>query len=327
MHHYPHVPTTSTARRFNFRRFFVGEGPQAPPYFLNNRRVYILPTKQGLVFAILLFAMLLGSINYNNNLGYILTFLLASLTVVTIFMTYRNMLFLRIGPAMSIPFFAGKRATIPVQIDNQHYSSRFAIEYHLPKSKPVIVDIPANAASTIQLPVIFAQRGIQPLPRFVVATTFPLGFFRAWSHVELQQSVLVYPQPGNDKVLPQLSAGEKEGEKHHGPGDDDFEGLRNYQVGDSFYRVHWKSAARHHVLQTKQYIGSANSELWINWEDSRFTDIEKRISQLTQWVMLAANTGIAYGFRIPGVEYSLSTGLAHRNNCLKALALYGAIDV
>ena len=321
------MPTTSTARHFNFKRFFVGEGPQAAPFYLNNRRVFILPTKQGLIFAILLFAMLLGSINYNNNLGYILTFLLASLTVVTIFMTYRNMLFLRIGPAMAIPVFAGKPSTIPVLIDNQDYSTRFAIEYHLPKTKPLICDITANAGYTIHLPVTFAQRGIQALPRFVIATTFPLGFFRAWSHVELQQSVLVYPQPGNDKVLPKLSAGKKEGEKYHGAGDDDFEGLRNYQVGDSFYRVHWKSAARHHVLQTKQYIGSANSELWINWDDSRFTDIEQRISQLTQWVMLAANTGIPYGFKIPGMEYPLSTGLRHRNNCLKALALYGAVDV
>lgn len=320
------MPTTSTLKRFNFRRFFVGEGPQVPPYYLHHRRVYILPTKQGLVFAILLFTMLLGSINYNNNLGYILTFLLASLSVVTIFMTYRNMLYLRIGPARSTPVFAGKRSTISVQINNQHYATRFAIEYHLPKAMPDYCDIPANTESAIQLPVTFAQRGLQPLPRFVVATTFPLGFFRAWSHVELQQSVLVYPQPGNDRVLPPLSAGKKQGEKHHGAGDDDFEGLRNYQIGDSFYRVHWKSAARHHVLQTKQYIGSENSELWINWDDSRFSDTEKRISQLTQWVMLAASSGIPYGFRIPDVEYPLSTGLPHRNNCLKALALYGASD-
>jgi len=320
------VSTTSTARRFNFRRFFVGEGPQAPPYYLQHRRVYILPTKQGLVFALLLFAMLLGSINYNNNLGYILTFLLASVSVVTIFMTYRNLIFLRIGPALSTPVFAGKPATIPVQIDNQHYSARVAIEYHLPKTKPVICDIPANAESTLHLPLTFAHRGLQPLPRFILATTFPLGLFRAWAHVELQQAVLVYPQPGNDKALPPSSAGGKEGEKHHGAGDDEFEGLRNYQVGDSFYRVHWKSAARHHVLQTKHYIGSANREVWINWDDSRCTDSEKRISQLTQWVLLAANTGVPYGLRIPGVEYPLSTGLPHRNNCLKALALYGAND-
>lgn len=279
------------------------------------------------MFALLLFAMLLGSINYNNNLGYILTFLLASLAIVSIFMTYRNMLYLRIGPALSSRVFAGKYSTIPVQIDNQNFSARYAIECRLPKTEPVVCDIPANAQSTIHLVINIGQRGSRPLPRFIVATTFPLGLFRAWSHVELQQSVLVYPKPGNDKVLPQLSEGKKEGEKHRGAGEDDFEGLRNYQIGDSFYRVHWKSVARHHVLQTKQYAGNASSELWINWDDSRYTDIEQRISQLTQWVLLAENSGIPYGFRMPGVEYGLSSGLSHRDSCLKALALYGAKDV
>ncbi|MEJ2398588.1 MAG: DUF58 domain-containing protein [Gammaproteobacteria bacterium] len=247
------------------------------------------------MFAVLLLAMLLGSINYNNNLGYILTFLLASLCVVTIFMTYRNMLFLRIGPAILTPVFAGKDAVIPVQVDNQQYSTRFAIEYHLPQDKPTICDIPGNARPSIQLPVNFTQRGYRPLPRFIIATTFPLGLFRAWSHVQLHQSVLVYPRPGNDRILPQLAVGQKQGEKLHGAGDDDFEGLRNYQVGDSFYRIHWKSAARYHVLQTKQYVGSANTELWINWEDSHYTELESRISQLTRWVMLAHDTGIPYG--------------------------------
>lgn len=321
------MSTTSTGRRFNLKRFFIGEGPQAPPYYLHNRRVYILPTKQGLVFAVMLFAMLLGSINYSNNLGYILTFLLASLSVVTILMTYRNLIFLRIGPAVLTPVFAGKPAVIPIQIDNLHYSARYAVEYHLPKEKPIICDITANANSTLHLPITFTQRGMQPLPRFIVATTFPLGFFRAWSHIELQQSVLVYPKPGNDKVLPPASTGEKEGEMHLRAGDDEFAGLRNYQAGDSFYRIHWKAAARHHVLQTKQYIGSADSEMWVKWDDSRFADVEQRISQLTQWVLLAANTGLPYGFRIPGVEYPLATGLVHRNNCLKALAMYGVGDV
>jgi len=321
------VPTTTTARRVNFRRFFVGEGPQVPPYYLHHRRVYILPTRQGLVFAVLLFAMLLGSINYNNNLGYILTFLLASLTVVSIFMTYLNLLYLRVGPAVISPVFAGKFSKISVQTDNQGYSGRVAIEYYLPDQKSTICDIGVNAITTMQLRVNYPRRGVQPLPRFVLATTYPLGMFRAWSIVELEQSVLVYPQPGNDRVLPQLSAGSKAGERGFSRGDDDFEGLRRYQVGDSFYRIHWKSAARHHVLQTKQYIGSTNNELWIDWDDSRYTDVELRISQLTQWVLLAANAGISYGFRIPGMEYDPSTGLGHRNRCLQALALYGKGNV
>jgi len=304
----------------------VGEGPQTPPYYLNNRRVYILPTKQGLVFAILLLAMLLGSINYNNNLGYILTFLLASLGVIAMLMTYRNLLYLRVGPALPSTVFAGKPVRIPVQVDNHRYADRYAVEYHLPKAIPVSGDFAANSQSTMLLPITFSKRGLQALPRFIVATTFPLGLFRAWSHIELQQTVLVYPQPGHDKVLPVTAAGKREGDQQHAAGNEDFEGLRNYQHGDSFYRIHWKSAARHHVLQTKQYIGNASSELWIDWKDSRYEDIEKRISQLTQWVLLASSLGMPYGFRIPGTEYALSTGLSHRNHCLKALALYGAVN-
>ena len=39
---------------------------------LGRRRIYILPTRQGLGFAVLLVAMLLGSANYDNGLGYVL---------------------------------------------------------------------------------------------------------------------------------------------------------------------------------------------------------------------------------------------------------------
>lgn len=311
-------------RRHNLRRFFVGEGPKTPPYYLHQRRVYILPTRQGMVFAMLLFAMLLGSINYNNNLGYILTFLLAGLSVVSIFLTYRNLLHLSIGPAITVPVFAGRDSSIAINIDNRKYASRKAIEYHFPKMQAEISDLAGNSISTIHLPVRYTHRGMQPLHRFIIATSFPLGFFRAWSHVELEQKILVYPQPGKDKILPQLTAGYKQGDMLRGQGDEDFEGLKNYQPGDSFSRVHWKSAARHNVLQIKQYMDGTSNELWIKWDDSFYSDIEKRLSQLTQWVLLADRAGIAFGFRIPGIEYAISTGMQHRNNCLKALALYGS---
>lgn len=305
------------------KRIFVGEGAQKPPYFLHSRRVYILPTRQGLIFGVLLFAMLLGAINYNNNLGYILTFLLSSLMVVTILMTYRNMLYLKIGPAILKPVFAGKDSTIAIKVDNHNYSSRFAIEYHLPKAEFSICDINANDTSTINLKLNFPRRGLHALPRFILETTYPLGMFRTWSHVELDQAILVYPQPSNDRVLPGSSQGTKEGQHHPTKGSDDFEGLRNYHAGDSLYRIHWKSSARHHHLQTKLYNGNAADELWLRWEDSKHNDIEKRISQLTCWVLLAYKTGLPYGFKIPGSEFNPMVGITHRDNCLQALALYG----
>ncbi|MGD8886577.1 MAG: DUF58 domain-containing protein, partial [Gammaproteobacteria bacterium] len=70
--------------RLNLERFFEGEGPFDGPVDLTQRRIFILPTRQGILFAIVLVIMLIGSINYNNSLGYLLTFLLASVAVVSI---------------------------------------------------------------------------------------------------------------------------------------------------------------------------------------------------------------------------------------------------
>jgi len=297
------------------------------PYLLNYRRVYILPTKHGLMFSILLLAMLIGSINYNNNLGYILTFLLASIIVVGIFLTYHNILFLKVGPATLKPVFAGTHSSLPVQIGNKNYSARFAVECYLPKQAHVIGDISANASTALDIEMYFSQRGLKTLPRFIIETTFPLGLFRAWSPIELKQSVLVYPQPATDTRLPSTSAGDQEGHHHQTRGNDDFEGLKNYQLGDPLSRIHWKSAARYQTLQTKHYVGNASDELWINWHDSTHDDIEKRLSQLTKWVILAEAAGLPYGFRIPDIEYGLSTGIQHKNNCLRALAFYGITRV
>ena len=45
------------------------------PVVLDRKRIYILPTRRGLLFAVFLLVMLLGSINYALSLGFVLTFL------------------------------------------------------------------------------------------------------------------------------------------------------------------------------------------------------------------------------------------------------------
>ena len=43
------------------------------PHTLRRNHIYILPSRMGLLFLLVLVAMLLASINYNNNLGLLLT--------------------------------------------------------------------------------------------------------------------------------------------------------------------------------------------------------------------------------------------------------------
>ena len=317
------LKTLANTRWLDFKRFFVGEGPQPAPYFLHYRRVYIFPTRQGFIFGLVLIAMLLGSINYNNNLGYIFTFLLASLAITTIFFTYQNLLHLNVGPAVCKPFFANQPANLAIQINNRRFGNKYALKAHFPQHEPVYFDVAANEIITINLPLTFASRGEHGIPRFTLETNFPLGLFRAWSPIHLNQTILVYPTPSNDKQLPQNSFGMHTGQHAAVLGNDDYDGLRNYQLGDALHRIHWKSAARHQTLYTKQYIGSAATELWLDWTNSTLGDIEFRLSQLTRWILLADAAGISYGLRLPESVIQPNSGAEHKHLCLRSLALFG----
>jgi hypothetical protein len=67
------------------------QGSDALPLTLDRRRIYILPTRFGVLYAFALFAMLLASMNYNNSLGFGLTFLLGSLALVAMLHCHRNL--------------------------------------------------------------------------------------------------------------------------------------------------------------------------------------------------------------------------------------------
>ncbi len=67
------------------------QGPDPAAVNLHRGRIYILPTGLGVAFGVMLFAMLLGSLNYANNLGLALTFLLAALALVAMHACPRNL--------------------------------------------------------------------------------------------------------------------------------------------------------------------------------------------------------------------------------------------
>ena len=65
--------------------------PPAREVTLDQRRIFIFPSLTGLFFACSLLVMLLAAINFENNLSYALTFLLATLFIVATLHTYANL--------------------------------------------------------------------------------------------------------------------------------------------------------------------------------------------------------------------------------------------
>ena len=296
--------------------------PEPGEVFLSQRRVYVLPTRHGHVFFIALVLMLVGSINYNLALGYVLTFLLAGMGTVCILHTVRNLAHLHVSAGRAGAVYAGDRVLFRVHVENRTRSARHAIRL-LCEDAQAWIEVPAGSGTDGDLAIVAAQRGWMQLPRVTLETRFPLGLLRAWSYVRPDVRALVYPRP-DDGALPPPQPQPDTGEHlAAGAGTDDYAGLRTYQASDSPRHMAWKAIARSEDLLTKQFSGRTASELWLDWDALDGMDTEARLSRLARWVLLASQRGLRFGLKLPGLEVPLDEGAAQRDLCLRELALYG----
>ena len=310
----------------NFRQsvadwIFRAQVPESSPVTLVQRRIFILPTKQGYLFAITLVLLLLASINYALSLGFTLTFLLASMAGVALLHTWRNLAHLSLRPGRCDPVFAGDIAHFSVNVETPS-QARFSIAVRRRGDEPVYADIVPSETASIALPMNAARRGILRCGRLEVFTRYPLGLFHAWSYVDFGLTVLVYPRPDPFAGTPPANARSQSEEGIPVPGDEEFSMLRAYRPGDTPRQIAWKALAREQGLLTKEFSATASSELWLDWDEARAAGTEARLSILCQWVLQAEDFGQAYGLRLPGREVAPSRGEAHRTRCLEALATF-----
>ena len=141
------------------RWFRRRQGPDGDSIELHQRRIYILPTRIGLGFGLVLFTMLLGALNYSNNMGFALAFLLTSLTVVSIHHCQRNLADLRLTVDGCTPVFAGEMIECSVRITNPGRSARFQISAGPAAALTPPVDLAAEGSGTLRLSLPTSRRG------------------------------------------------------------------------------------------------------------------------------------------------------------------------
>jgi uncharacterized protein (DUF58 family) len=325
------MSTTGTATRRDVqprRRLadwlFHRRGREPAPVRLTQRRIFLLPTRQGLFFALVLLVMLGGSINYGLSLGFVLTFLLASMAVVSIVHAFRNLAGLEVSVAPAGRAFAGGTIRFDATFANPRRLARYSVAIAHPDGEAQSTDCPAFGTGQCMLRIAAPARGRLYPGRLVVFTRHPLGLFYAWSYVEPDRFAIVYPAP--ETVAAPLPAGTTGDGRRTGAqdGQDDFAGLRPWHPGDSPQRIAWKAVARGQGLLAKQFVAEAGSIAWFAWEDTPASlGDEGRLSRLARWVVEADAAGIAFGLRLPGQVLPPAAGEAQREAALEALALYG----
>jgi uncharacterized protein (DUF58 family) len=291
---------------------------------LGTRSIYILPTRHGLVFTLVLLALLIAAVNYANALAYLLTFLLIGMAIVSTLHTQRNLLGLEITATGGDPVFAGEVAHFRLCVRNAGPARRALLvdTGHPPRT---VFDVPARDTRCVSLAAPAARRGWLECPPLILATDYPLGIMHAWTRrLRLPARCLVYPQPA-ERDGPRGWPAEG-GEGGSGPlrDSEDFASLRAYQPGDPLAHISWKTLARGQGLYTKDFRAPGAPSVWLDWEAFAPHATEPRLSLLTRAVLDADEAGVRYGLRLPNAALAPANGPQHRAACLEALALYDA---
>lgn len=305
---------------------------------LDRRRVYILPTRAGMLFAAAMLMMLIGSINYSLQLGFLLTFLVTSMALVAMYHTHRNLARLSLTAHQAENVFAGDLATFEITVHNPTPEARYALEFEpLKPSHPILeaigpdlpvqpitnADIPASGSRDVRVAVATRVRGKLSCPRLRVETRFPLGLWQAWAYYTPPLTAIVYPVPEqNAPPLPMVASGDAEQETGLAVAGDEFAGVRPYQAGDPLKRVAWRLAARSDELTVKLFEGYAQTEVVLEMGaiDPGLSG-EQKLSRLTRWVLMAEAAQARYALSLPTQRIDFGLGAEHRDRCLTALAL------
>jgi uncharacterized protein (DUF58 family) len=298
------------------------QGLDTDPVQLQRRRIYILPTRLGMAYAAMVFAMVLGGLNYNNNLGLGLAFLLVSLGLVVMHHCHGTLSGLELRLLATESAFVGQAVRFRLLLENRARTPRPRIEVALDGQAPQAVDVPPLGSNPAEIPVDAERRGRVPLARFVLATRHPLGLFRAWAVIHPQYAAVAWPKPLDRGGAPPGVETDTGGAQDGASGDEDFAGLRPYQDGDSLRRIAWKAYARGQGLHTKQYAGTEVVSHIFDFDSLPGLDVESRLAQLCRWILDAHARGEAFGLRLPGVALEANIGTAHCERCLTALALF-----
>jgi uncharacterized protein (DUF58 family) len=316
------------ALRSRAREWLESRLPRGDTWVLSQHNVYILPTRAGWAFAAMLVLMLLGSINYQLNLGHVLTFMLAACALVSMHLTHANLkgLTLRLRPPAAV--FAGEAARIEIVVTNPgivRHGIGLALRGQAGHADGrAWIEVPAHGQAGATLAEVPPRRGRHALPTLVAETRFPLGLFRAWTVWRPAAELLVWPRPEVPvPPLPTSLAIRGEAAQSRVAAGNEIEGVRAWRRGDTLRQVVWKKFARVGELVSRETRSSISSRLWLEWSAARTPagDAEARIARLAAWIVAADRAGVVYGLRLPARDFAPAQGEAHRRTLLEALAL------
>lgn len=307
--------------RESLRRLARPRRREALPVALDRGRIYVLPTRFGLVYAALVTTMLVGALNYNNNPALLLALLLAGVGLASVFAGHRQLSGLRVLALEATPVPAGAQLRAHLHAAADPRQARQGLRLAAMGTDASALLHLRDGRGMAELPLPTRHRGLLPPPRLRLSSTRPLGLALNWAWLLPEQPLLVYPAAETDGPPLPSGSGRHSDSRPRRDGED-MHHLRDYRSGDARHAIAWKPSARHASLLVREHEQPQGGELDLDWNLLHGLDSEARIRRLARWVDEAEREERRYRLRLPGQPpIGPARGPQHRHACLRALAL------
>lgn len=295
------------------------------------------------MYGILLAITFIAGINYANNLILGLCFFLASLFIITIHYTFSHLSKLQLKLVDVINAQVGDAVQVIIEVSSQakrpHRQIRLSFakdvfSYQEPLQQPTLssnLRSPANHVllNQVKEPQLVSlwlpaeKRGKLNLPRLTVSTLYPLGILRAWSYVFFEGHAWVYPAAlAYDIQATQLvkSDDEQEYSGQSQAGQEDFDQLDNYVMGESLARISWGHLARGQGLLSKRFVDAVGQEQYLDYYQMPAITHEEKLKQLRHGIDTLSKSHTPFRLRLPDGEGITGQGAAFEQDSLLRLA-------
>ncbi|MBN8487288.1 MAG: DUF58 domain-containing protein [Burkholderiales bacterium] len=313
-----------TGLRQRLRQAWHARHRASERHVLNQRNIYIVPTRAGLAFIVVLLLLLIGSINYQLNLGYALTFLLAGAALASMHITHASLRGLALHHRPVAPCHAGQASALELLISNpgrERHGVGLAVEPESGSAALAWAEIPAQGQSTLILALECPRRGLHPLPLLRIESRFPFGLFRAWSLWRPASQVCVWPAPEHpEPLLPQSGSQQADAGVQRRSEQGEFDGVRPWRRGDSPRRIAWKKLAHSGEWVSRDGSEPQSPPLWLDLADTAGPSVEARLSRLTAWALACERQQRPWGLRAGAHQCAVGSGPAHLDQALRLLA-------
>jgi uncharacterized protein (DUF58 family) len=314
------------AVRRRHRRWIDRRTEPQNEWHLNHRRLYILPSKAGYGFLVVVAALWLLATNFENNLVFMLCFLLLALFVVSIHFTHGTLSGLQVKQVRAQSVFKGDAAAVELCFSQTKARRREQVALRFAGGEPLMVSLDKAGDTFVTVLAPTTRRGYLEPGLLTIESISPVGLMRVWSYLRFRFDAAVYPAPAPDQARATGRRGSGEGHTAGTTGSDDYIGLKTFETGESLRHVAWKQYAREQGLWSKQYGDTVDSSVWVDWDNYSNMDTEQRLARMCWQVCEYEAAGGVYGLRLPGSELAPNQGSGHEQAALRRLALHGIAE-